>query len=751
MPLSEIDLATSYEAGKAGAQDRISAALLDADHRTIETWVNQRLVPVLRKIIRDDDTLQDKIVRLRNLHPEVSGQLSELSGVVFKGTAKMACRAVLTANVPLSGLFVTDGVVLSSGDRVLVCQGQTNPANHGIYIAAAGVWTRASDLPAGAEQGDGWYVIVAEGGSMAGTVWAVTSPGWGIIGTHPLTFTMVDGIARPLPPQLGGTGMTGFDSFNDLPVLADGTATERSLGERFADVVNVKDMGAVGDGVSDDTAAINAAIALGKPVYLPAGIYLVRNAIILGASAKILYGDGRRHTELRVDSGMNMSALGVIVMTAGDPGPTVRDLSIRFMQPSTTVRASMIQYPPAIYAAACPRFCIEHVRIARAWVGINMSGNSGGSYLDDIEVSAFSQGIYLNGSLDSLKFNNIHHWIFDLDANQQIVYKDGNGWAFDCTTSDDVHINNSLVWYVKSRFLGGFGSITNTDFDAASTLLFDSTGSADSNWSLSGCFCSSDGGRPIMQVQGNAEVNVAGATILMTNVDTSGVPIQVSGPGAEARCSLTLSGVTLRWGGGLTNSLVSAVNCALSIQGCRWHPVNNWQAVAGCQPLIRITGGVRGSIGGCTGRDITALRDFVRVTSATGCFLSIHDNVMPAYTLTFDDAGAVGRVIHTSGNLLGPNNGLSGGSPRYAAADYNRLITGTCDGSGNVTFAHGLGTTFPKWLKRASAVYKGASGEAVPMTVNYVDGVNVSLSGGAGAASRPYRMWLEFVDYEHAW
>lgn len=56
-------------------------------------------------------------------------------------------------------------------------------------------------------------------------------------------------------------------------VTATGSTTARSLANRFADVVNVKDFGAKGDGVADDTAAFNSAIATGEPVYVPKGTY----------------------------------------------------------------------------------------------------------------------------------------------------------------------------------------------------------------------------------------------------------------------------------------------------------------------------------------------------------------------------------------------------------------------------------------------------------------------------------------------
>ena len=58
--------------------------------------------------------------------------------------------------------------------------------------------------------------------------------------------------------------------------------------------VNVRDFGAVGNGTTDDTAAINAAIAFagptGKSVYLPAGKYLITSTIAIDW-AITLFGD----------------------------------------------------------------------------------------------------------------------------------------------------------------------------------------------------------------------------------------------------------------------------------------------------------------------------------------------------------------------------------------------------------------------------------------------------------------------------
>lgn len=74
----------------------------------------------------------------------------------------------------------------------------------------------------------------------------------------------------------------------------------RSLANRASDFISVKDFGAKGDGVADDTAEIQAAVtyANGRPVYAPAGTYKITSTITsYNASGVkrpgiVLYGDG---------------------------------------------------------------------------------------------------------------------------------------------------------------------------------------------------------------------------------------------------------------------------------------------------------------------------------------------------------------------------------------------------------------------------------------------------------------------------
>ena len=71
-------------------------------------------------------------------------------------------------------------------------------------------------------------------------------------------------------------------------LIASGSSVGRTLKDRFADAVNVKDFGAVGNNSADDGPAIRAAIAYavdnGKAVYFPKATYLI-STTTTGASA----------------------------------------------------------------------------------------------------------------------------------------------------------------------------------------------------------------------------------------------------------------------------------------------------------------------------------------------------------------------------------------------------------------------------------------------------------------------------------
>ena len=94
-------------------------------------------------------------------------------------------NVTLTTNLAL-GTAKIDGVLIVSGNRILV-KAQTNRIENGIYlISAAGVWSRASDFAVSSSQTPGTIVFVQEGDTLADTGWVVSSDGTLIVGTNPI-------------------------------------------------------------------------------------------------------------------------------------------------------------------------------------------------------------------------------------------------------------------------------------------------------------------------------------------------------------------------------------------------------------------------------------------------------------------------------------------------------------------------------------------------------------------------------------
>ena len=98
-----------------------------------------------------------------------------------------------------------------------------------------------------------------------------------------------------------GDGVTAWNSRPYTGVATAGWtqtgtgAVSRTVDSKLKDVVSVKDFGAVGDGVANDSAAIQAAVNTGKKVYIPSGTYLC-NVVITNKT--IIEGDGSTATIL---------------------------------------------------------------------------------------------------------------------------------------------------------------------------------------------------------------------------------------------------------------------------------------------------------------------------------------------------------------------------------------------------------------------------------------------------------------------
>lgn len=107
-----------------------------------------------------------------------------------------------------------------------------------------------------------------------------------------------------------------------------GSPVSQSLQSRLDSYAIVTDFGAVGDGITDDTAAINRALfqlycrevnpQIRRSLFFPAGVYLVTGTVLVPPYA-LLYGEGAESSiiQFKVDAFANTGGIGTITYQSG--------------------------------------------------------------------------------------------------------------------------------------------------------------------------------------------------------------------------------------------------------------------------------------------------------------------------------------------------------------------------------------------------------------------------------------------------
>ena len=130
---------------------------------------------------------------------------------------KESVRAATTTNITLSNTQTIDGVALSVGDRVLV-KDQTTASQNGIYIVAAGAWSRSADADQPNELDPGTFVFVEEGTVNADCGFVVSSDNPLTIGTDPILWTLFSASGS----IIAGNGLSKSGYTLEVNVAANG-------------------------------------------------------------------------------------------------------------------------------------------------------------------------------------------------------------------------------------------------------------------------------------------------------------------------------------------------------------------------------------------------------------------------------------------------------------------------------------------------------------------------------------------------
>jgi hypothetical protein len=143
-----------------------------------------------------------------------------VTNLVAGNAYKVAVATATSANITLSGEQTINGVT-TSASRVLV-KNQTTQSQNGIYVSAAGAWTRATDADAASELIAATTYVTS--GTIAGSVWTQSTPAPITVGTTALVFNQSGGVGTYTAGAMLGVSANQF-SVTDPELLALGGLT----------------------------------------------------------------------------------------------------------------------------------------------------------------------------------------------------------------------------------------------------------------------------------------------------------------------------------------------------------------------------------------------------------------------------------------------------------------------------------------------------------------------------------------------
>lgn len=202
---------------------------------------------------------------------------SRLNGLTTSVAVKAPVKVVTSSNITLSGLQTINGVVVEDGDRVLV-RSQTDGTQNGIWVVDEADWHRAKDFDGPLDVVKGTLCCTSADSGDA-VYFRVTSNNPIIPGTTNIQFVSVTAHYTPY--------------IRDAAEIAHGVYPD----DYSYSYENVRRFGALGNGTTDDTVKIQAAIDYvaacsateHKYLVFPYGVYQVSQIEFRGGSAGVTY------------------------------------------------------------------------------------------------------------------------------------------------------------------------------------------------------------------------------------------------------------------------------------------------------------------------------------------------------------------------------------------------------------------------------------------------------------------------------
>ena len=214
-----------------------------------------------------------------------------------------------------------------------------------------------------------------------------------------LTFSIAPVAGDEIDVKTSAGVQLSFGASENISFLQSGTgAVTRTTRDKMRETVSVKDFGAAGDGVTDDTAAIQAAAtaATGGILFFPKGTYLIASAIVIPAKTWAK-GEGRQ------------SVIKSVSLTHGGTSQGQRQFSLLNVD---GVRVSDLMFDTSgittflsgvkcINAYNCTNYTVEHCYFVTCGAAVaSMLGSSFKILNNDISISSTDSVAHHDGIID---------------------------------------------------------------------------------------------------------------------------------------------------------------------------------------------------------------------------------------------------------------------------------------------------------------------------------------------------------------
>jgi hypothetical protein len=359
-----------------------------------------------------------------------------------------SARAATTANVNLANALengdTLDGVVLATGDRILV-KNQTTTSENGIYVvAASGQPSRATDFDTASEVDSGDFVFVYAGTANASTGWVQTNKP-ATIGTDPITFTQFSGAGTYLAGN--GLTLTGNSFSINTTITADlstaQTLTNKSISGSANTLTNIP-----------NNALSNSAITINGTSTSLGGSRTLGSDDIAEGSTNKYFTDERAQDAVgtTLGTGLSYNDTTGAISNSGVTGLTGTSNQVSVSASTGSVTLSL---PQDIHSAASPTFAAlsvgsgsvtaGSVTLTDALMGTATTSLSttSATVVDSWAVATYSSAKYLV----QMKKGN------DIEVLEILVTVDGNNNVY-LTEYADV-ISNAQLGTTDADYLSG--------------------------------------------------------------------------------------------------------------------------------------------------------------------------------------------------------------------------------------------------------------------------------------------------------